>query len=149
MGRGTNTLLSFLDYLNNDDEAGKIKVTMETAGKEKGVGFLDLTIKCVEGKLSVDIFAKPTKSFIYVKASTCYQRKNINNVPNGIALRLRRICDIDEKFESRANEYKQYLITQDCKSSLVDRQFQEVSKITRIGARAKRPKNNQVTKIKF
>ena len=31
----------------------------------------------------------------------------------------------------------------------MDKQFQEVSKITRTEARAKRPKNNQVSKIKL
>ena len=90
-----------------------------------------------------------TNSFTYVKPSSCYPRKNINNAPRGIALRLRWICDTDEKFESRANEYKQYLLARDYKPSLVDKQFQEVSKITRTEARAKRPKNNQVSKIKF
>ena len=122
---------------------------METADQEKGLEFVDLTIKCVEGKLSADIFAKHSNSFTYFKPSTYYQRKNVNKVPNGIALRLYQICDTDEKFEYLANEYKQYLITQDYKPSLVDRQFQEVSKITRTEARAKRPKKNQVKKIKF
>ena len=37
----------------------------------------------------------------------------------------------------------------DYKPLLVDKQFQEVSKITRTEARAKRPKTNQVSKIKF
>ena len=83
---------------------------MEIADKEKDLEFLDLRIECVEGKLSVDVFAKPTNSFTYVKPSTCYPLKNINNVPRGIALRLRRICDTDKKFEFCANEYKQYLI---------------------------------------
>ena len=121
---------------------------MEIANQEIGLEFLDLRIKCVEGKLSVDVFAKPTNSFTYVKPSTCYKRKNINNVPRGIALRLRRICGTDEKFESRANEYKQYLIARDYKPSL-DKQFQEVSKITRTEARAKRPNSNQVSRTKF
>ena len=146
---GTDTLPPFLDYLNNVDEAGKIKFTMEIADQEKGLEFLDLRIKCVDGKLSADIFGKPTNSFTYVKPFTCYPRKSITNIPRGIALRLRRICDTDEKFESRANENKQYLIARDYKPSLVDKQFQEVSKITRTEATAKRPKNNQVSKIKF
>ena len=106
---GTDTLLSFLDYLNNFDEAGKIKFTMEIADEKKILEFLDLRINCVDGKLSADVFSKPTNSFTYVKPSTCYPRKNINNVPRGIALRLRRIYDADEKFESRANEYKLYI----------------------------------------
>ena len=41
----------------------------------------------------------------------------MDNVLHGIALRLRRICDTDEKIESRANEYNKYLITQDYKPS--------------------------------
>ena len=122
---------------------------MEVVEQEKVLEFLDLRITYVDGKLSVDVFAKPTNSFTYVKPSTCYPRKSINNVPRGIVLILRRICDTDEKFESRANEYKQYLLARDYKPSLVDKQFQEVSKITRKEAGAKRPKNNQVSKIKF
>ena len=36
---------------------------MEIADQEKGLEFLDLGIKCVDGKLSVGVFAKPTNSF--------------------------------------------------------------------------------------
>ena len=78
---GNMELPSFLDYLNNLDEAGKIKFTMEIADQEKGLEFLDLRIKCVDGKLSVDIVAKATNTFTYVKPSTCYSRKSTNNVP--------------------------------------------------------------------
>ena len=122
---------------------------MEIADHEKGLEFLDLRIKCVDDKLSIDIFAKPTNSFTYAKPSTCYPCKSINNVLRGTALRLRQICDTDKKFEFRANKNKQYLIARDYKPSLVEKQFQEVSKITRTEARAKRPKNNQVSKIKL
>ena len=59
----TDTLPSFLDYLNSLDEAGKIKFTMKIADQGKGLEFLDLKIECVDGKLSVDVFAKPTNSF--------------------------------------------------------------------------------------
>ena len=60
----TDTLPSFLDYLKNVDEAGKIKFTMKIADQEKGLEFLNLRIKCVDGKLSVDDFAKPTKFYL-------------------------------------------------------------------------------------
>ena len=42
-------------------------------------------------------------------------------------LRLSQVCDTDEKFESCADEYKQYLIAWDYKPSLVDKQFQELN----------------------
>ena len=84
----TDTLSSILDSLNNVEKAGKMKLTIEIADQEKGLEFLDVKIKYVDGKLSVDISAKPINSFTYVKQSTCYPRKNISNVPRGIALRL-------------------------------------------------------------
>ena len=58
------------------------------------VEFPDLGLRIDKhNKICVDVFAKPTNSFTYVLASTCYPKKNINNVPKGIALRLRTICD--------------------------------------------------------
>ena len=120
----TAKLLSFLDYLNNIDETGKIKFTMQIADEVNGLEFLDLKIKCLKDKLSVDVYSKPTNSFTYVLPSTCYAMKKINKVPQGIALRLRRIFDTTEKYESRADEYKHYLLARDYKPSFVDEQFE-------------------------
>ena len=53
-----------------------------------------------------------------------------------------------EKYESRADEYKNYLLVRDYKP-LVDEQFKKISKISREDARKSKPKTNQVTKIKF
>ena len=82
-------------------------------------------------------FAKLTSSFTYVFPTTCYPRKSLNNVPRGIALRLRRICDTDEKFNSRPIEYKNYLIAGDCKQSIVNKHFAHVSTSSRQQARQK------------
>ena len=81
-------------------------------------------------------------------ASKSYSMKNTNKVPQGIALRLRRICDTTEKYESRADEQKNYLLVRDYKTSLVDEQFKKIGQISREDARSK-PKTNQVSKIKF
>ena len=52
----TAKLPSFLDYLNNIDETGKIKFTMQVADEVNGLEFLDLKIKCLKGKLSRCLF---------------------------------------------------------------------------------------------
>ena len=59
--------------------------------------------------------------------SACYPMKNINKVPQAIALRLRRICDTTEKYESHADEYKNYLLACDYKmnSSKRSAKYQE------------------------
>ena len=95
---GAASLSSFLDYLNNMDKTVKIKFTMEIAG-DTGLHFLDLKHKINESKMRLDIFAKSTNSFSYTTPNTCHPKNNICNIPKGIALRLRRICDDDETFE--------------------------------------------------
>ena len=56
--------------------------------------FLDLQLKFnkVSKLISVDIFSKATNGFTYVLLSTCFPKPNIENIPKGVALRLRRIC---------------------------------------------------------
>ena len=93
---------------------------------ENGLEFLDLKLKMNEkNKITIDVFSKPTN----VMPSTCYPSSNINNVPRGIALRLKRICDSDEKFTVRSNEYKNYLIAKDYKPKVVEKHFSEISKL--------------------
>ena len=75
--------------------------------------------------------------------------KNINKVPQGLALRLRRLSDTTEKCESRADEYKNYLLARDYKPSLVDEQFKKISKLSREDVGKSKQKTNQVNKIKF
>ena len=96
---------------------------MQAAG-DNGLEFLDLKLKIVNGKISVNVFSKPTNSFTY-------PNRNIRNVPKGIALRLRRICDSDEKYDERSEEYQKYLIARDYQPGSVKRQFEEVKKLSR------------------
>ena len=60
-------------------------------------------------------------------------KNSINKVPRGIALRLRRICDLDEKFDIRSSEYQNYLIARD-HNPLLGKQFHSVRNMTRSDA---------------
>ena len=102
---------------------------------EDGIEFLDPKLE--NSKIPVNVFAKPSNSVTYVLLTSCYPRKSINNIPRGIALRLRRICDTDEKFNSRSIEYKNYLIARDYKPSIVNKHFARVSTLSRQQVRQK------------
>ena len=105
---------------------------------EYGTEFLDLKLKNVEnGKIAVDVFAKPTSSFTYVLPTSGYPRKSLNNIPHGIALLLRRIWDTNEKFDSRSIEYKNYLIARDYNPSIGNKYFAHVSTLSRQQVRQK------------
>ena len=130
---GPDSVSLFLEYLNNIDKAGKIQFTTQAAGDD-GLEFLDLRLKMVNGKISIDDFSKPTNNFTYLLPSTCYPNRNIKNVPKSIAVRLRRNFDINESYEERSEEYQKHLIVRDCQPWFVKRQFQENKKLSRSEA---------------
>ena len=126
--------------MNNIDKTKKIQFTMEIT--KDVFEFLDLKLKFDKEykRISVDILVKATNGFRYVLASTCFPKNSIENVPKGVALRLRRICDSDNKFEERSVQYQKHLVTRDHKPSKVKKQFSDIRNISREEAR--RPKNN-------
>ena len=84
------------------DQGEKIQFTMEVA--KYSLEFLDLKLMFDKAskKLSVDAFSKASNSFTYVLPNTCFPKSNIENIPKGVALCLRKICDSDNKFEKRS-----------------------------------------------
>ena len=72
---------------------------------------------------------------LYISQPTCYPSKNINKIPGGIGLKLRRIGDSDEKYEKRSDVFHNYLITRKYSPPLVAKQFKTVSQISRDNAR--------------
>ena len=99
--------------MNNIDRTKKIQFTMEVA--RDVLQFLDLKRKFSKEykRILVDIFAKATNSFTYILPSTCFPKNSTENVPKGVALRLRRICDSDDKFEECSVQYQKYLVVRE------------------------------------
>ena len=90
--------------------------------------FLDLKLMFDKEskKISVDVFSKATNSFTYVLPNICFPKSNIENIPKGVALCLRRICDSDNKFEKCSKEYQSYFIARDYKPRKVRKQFFQI-----------------------
>ena len=88
-----------LDFLNTINASGEIRFIMQTEN-EYVLAFLNLRLK-LRGcnKITVDVYSKLTNNFTYVDHKTCYPSRDINKIFEGIALRSRRICDSDEKYE--------------------------------------------------
>ena len=135
-------LKTFFHFMNTVDQTKKIQFTMEIA--EDSLEFLDLKLKFdIETKhISADVFSKTTDSFTYVLPSTCFPKSSIENIPRGVALRLRRICDSDEKFNKRSEEYQNYFIARDYKPNKVKKQFSEIKRLSRTEARKPKTQNN-------
>ena len=93
-------LTEFVSYLNTLDPTNKIKFELTMSDYTNSLDFLDLHLSFnrTTKRIETDIYAKPINSFSYVDYNTCYTKQNIKNIHFGTALRLRRICDNNEKF---------------------------------------------------
>ena len=94
-------------------------------------------------KIYVDVFSKATNSFTYVLPNTCFPKSNIENIPKGVALRRRRICDSDKRFEKRSKEYQNYFNARDYKPRKVRKQFSDIRNISKEEARQPKTHNEK------
>ena len=78
------------NYMKNIDSTKKIQFTMEVAKDILEILDLQLKLDKVSKLISVEIFSKATNSFAYLLPSTCFPKTNIENIPKGAALLLRR-----------------------------------------------------------
>ena len=125
----------FFNYMNNIDQSKKIQFTMVVAKDSLEFLNLKLMFDKESQKISLDVFSKATNSFTYVHPNTYFPKSNIENIPKGVALHLRRICDYDNKFEKRSKEYQNYFIARDHKPRKVRKQFSDIRNISREEAR--------------
>ena len=126
---------AFFDNMNKVDPMKKIQFTMKVATDT--LEFLDLQFKFdKESKqIPADVFANDTDSFAYALPGKCFPKNNCENIRKSVALRFRKICDSDEKFEKSSVEYQKYLIAKDYKPGKVKKQFSDIKKLTREEAR--------------
>ena len=125
----------FFDFTNSIDISGKIKFILSVANGSV-LEFLDLSLHIKEqNKICVHVYVKPPNSFTHVLPSTCYPKRNINNIAKSITLRLRRIFDSDEKFDMHSNKYQNYIIARHYNISPVKKQLHSVRSISTSEAR--------------
>ena len=123
---------------------------MSVANNNSVLEFLDLNLHINEhNKICVDVYAKPTNSFTYLLPSACYPKNSINKIPKGIALRLRRLCDSDEKSDIRNSEYQNYLIARDYNSAVVRNLFHSFRNMSGKDARRVNPKSQRLNVTLF
>ena len=121
---------SFLNSLSND-----LKFTMEIG--EQSLCFLDVEIKLEDGKLQTTVYSKPTDAHIYLHANSCHNEKSKKGIPKGVALRLKRICSTDAEYETKSNEYKNYLVKRGYNVNMVNDAFDSLRNKSRSDARKK------------
>ena len=135
----------FLNFMNSLDE--KLKFTLEVGGLT--LNFLDMNVSIIHGKLETTVYSKPTDSHLYLHATSCHKQSSVVGIQKGVALRLRRICSREEDFERKSKEYSAYLVGRGHDPQKVRTNFEDVGKISRVAARAKKQPRSQNNPVIF
>ena len=88
-----------------------IKFTSEFDYEERSTAFLDTKITIIDGKLTSDLYKKPTDRAQYLLPSSCHPSHICDNIPYSLALRLVRICSTKMALDKRLAELKDMLLS--------------------------------------
>ena len=91
------------------------------------MSFLDVTIcKEVGGCISTDVYSQPTDTHQYLDFRSSHPKLVKQAIPYGQALRLRRICSSEGKFDQRIEEFKSYLHKRGFEKTRISSQCEKV-----------------------
>lgn len=142
---GEKKLERFLNYINNSHDT--IKFTWNYSREQ--VDFLDVTVLNRNGKLETDLYVKPTDKHQYLDSRSCHPRGCKEGIPYAQALRLRRICSLEEFFDDRARRLTEFLVARGYEKSFVMRQINRAKRITREEALTPRETSRKNERIPF
>ena len=84
------------------------------------------------GAFSTDVYHKPTDTHQYLNFKCCHTPHVKRGIPYSEALRLKRICETDEIYESRIQELGGFLVKRGYKMDFVNTQIGRVKQLDRL-----------------
>jgi hypothetical protein len=123
---GKERLLHFLEWINTLHHSIKFTAQYGTT-----IPYLDTTLSIVDGKLTTDLYVKPTDANMCLPFHSCHPRHCTRSIPYSQCLRLRRICSEDHTFLKRAQELKEKLQKRGYPSKLIQDSIDKVAALPR------------------
>ena len=120
----------------------KIQFTMECSNKQ--MPFLDILVKLHDGKISTDIYFKPTDTHLYLNFKSCHPKACKVNIPFCLASRVVTIVSDKSQQEVRLYQLKSFLKQQDYPESLIINGIQRAIKKGPITGEGRRTPNINV-----
>lgn len=124
---GEQKLKEFMDFANSIND--KIKVELRYNSNQ--IEFLDTLVKIKNGKLTTDLYTKPTDKHIYVHSKSCHPKNVKKAIPYGLALRLRRICENEDDYQKHRQELKLQLRKRGYNGKFIENQLKRADNLNR------------------
>ena len=87
--------------------------------------------KDINNKLQTTLYKKPTDRQSYLHANLEHPRSLKESIPYSQALRVKRICSTNSKFEAHINTIKDQFIKCGYEKTLTENQIEKVAKLDR------------------
>ena len=91
------------------------------------IEFLDVLVVKQNGRLETTVYSKETDGHMYLLPFSLHFHSVSDNIPYGVALRLKRISSTEEEFGKKSLEYKNHLLAGGYKRNKVEKQFQKAN----------------------
>ena len=91
-----------------NDKHLTLKFTAEWS--QTSINFLDVTVSLTGGKVTTDLYVKPTDSHQYLHTSSCHPYHYKKGIPYSQAVHLNRICSEHKCFDRRCYDLGKWLI---------------------------------------
>ena len=98
-----------------------IKFTAEYSKEE--VNFLDANIKLIDGELKTDLFVIPTDTHQLLDPTSCHPYHRKKEIPYSQAVRLNRICTVNETFDRRFNHLEKWFMERGYNEKMIRKQI--------------------------
>ena len=143
--KSENDLSIFHEILNSLHP--DISFTMESSTEE--LPFLDVMIKCVNGKIITDIYYKPTDTKQYLMYNSCHPKHTKNNIPFNLARRICTIVSETNTINQRLSELKQFLLNRNYPEQIIDNGIQKAKSIGKDKLRQQKQHSEEKEVIPF
>jgi len=122
------SLHAFIDELNNIHPYIKFTMSHTTTKSElscdcnpqESIPFLDTLCSIKEGKISTNLYKKPTDKNQYLLTNSCHPKEQVENIPLSCATRINRICSEPSERDSQFQLLKEMLMDRSYNPSLID-----------------------------
>ena len=120
----------FYEHLNSSHSS--IKFVGEIS--DTCLPFLDVMVKLNNGRISTDLYTKPTNSHNYLPWDSCHPKSTKIGIPKSQALRIKRICSEQADFNKRLYQLGGYLRSCNYPPKYINSAFALVRSISRDSA---------------
>jgi hypothetical protein len=108
------------------------------------ISFLDVKIQIIDGRITTDLYVKPTDRQLYLHNSSDHPATTKKSIPYGLGLRIRRICSTEADYKLNRDKLKSQLVhNRGYNHKIVEAQLSKVDKLSRTEALAYRGRAKQ------